>query len=222
MISDLMSDIYDMYNKFLIHILGYYSNQGQNTNHHEEQDMEQDSYQDPVIIKTLRRQCAMNRGGGTHRIYPQRIKEVKKYNSRYNVTVYCSQKDYDTMRKNLAKNKYSQSGVNTIDFQDQDIHELWEYANRIFNLNLNPQKYKFNDMSYQEFADVSTCKVIVDTNRSLLCLKSVNRKQKNITRSYEDGFPGYVYTQGSHRRCSSNKSSRSINDSNNITTFDRR
>lgn len=172
---------------------------------------------DSQSIKTQRRADQMDRNGGTYRSYPQRLAEAKTYNSKYNVTVFKTQKDYDVSRRNSANNKYEP--VEHVDFDDTDIHRLWEYANRIFDTKLDPERYKFDDLTYQEFADLTRCRVIVNKNFSFSHYECTCPHNVSTGYSYGGGLPGYEYKQNSHGRFANNAKGHSIDNPNNISAF---
>jgi hypothetical protein len=166
------------------------------------------------------------RNSGTHRFYPDRFRNAKKYNDEYIITVYKTQSDYDTHRQNEAVDIILKNGpdkqVNTIDFYAADIKYLWQYANRIFGLAIEkPGIAAFEDLTYQEFANITRCKIIVNKNFIFHYGKLANPDItfSHQTRNYGGGLPSYEYKQLGHGRYAKNNRGHTMDNPNNITVY---
>ena len=127
--------------------------------------------------------------GSTHRNYPERNKLQRK--KTYLIDIYESKAEYD---KEYLSNHQSELCGRGIKYKWPEYYTdytlLWKFANDIFSAKLMVEPY--DDISYQDLADVTGCNVTVNNN--LYCDFSVPINAPGVydnSMGYGGGSPQY-------------------------------
>lgn len=78
--------------------------------------------------------------------------------TKYEIIIFNTHKDYDIYCNNEKNNTFHPYDYTDID--DIESSNLWEYA-CFFDDELDADDYMFKDMTYQEFSNISKCKIYV-------------------------------------------------------------
>jgi hypothetical protein len=82
--------------------------------------------------------------------------------TKYQISVFDTQKDYDIYHDNEVNTAFNP--YNQMEIDDPDVEQLWEFAQLLIDDDLDEHKYMYEDMSYQEFANITKCKIVVRVN----------------------------------------------------------
>ena len=117
---------------------------------------------DPLIIQILKQEAEERKNAvcgimGGSDINPN---SSKSHNDRYLLTIYETNNDYKLSLKNTSS--LEQYIPKLVDFDDDGLQYLWEYAYLFFETNINPDDYITRDLTYQEFSNLTRCKIVVN------------------------------------------------------------
>jgi hypothetical protein len=108
---------------------------------------------DPLIIKILKQEVEDKQK------FSNGISYSNNNNDRYLLTIYETNKDYELSLNNTGV--YNECVPGLVDFDDDGLQYLWEYAYIFFETNIIPEDYATKDLTYQEFANITRCKTVV-------------------------------------------------------------
>jgi hypothetical protein len=108
---------------------------------------------EPLIIKILKQEAEEQQN------ITNGIVHSNNNNDIYLLTIYETNKDYEASLNRA--NIFNEYIPKLVEFDDEGLRYLWEYAYIFFETNINPDDYVAKDLTYQEFSNITRCKIVV-------------------------------------------------------------